>query len=45
MFNEAKLSKQWKGLAPMTNWEHLKKNYKLKKIKDFPDGWTLFKIE
>ncbi len=45
LFNEAKLSKQWKGLAPMTNWEHLKKNYKLKKIKDFPDGWTLFKIE
>lgn len=45
LFNEAKLSKQWKGLAPMTNWEHLKKDYKLKRIKDFPDGWTLFKIE
>lgn len=44
LFNEPKLKTQWSGMNPMNNWNRLKSQYRLIKIKDFPDQWTLFKI-
>jgi hypothetical protein len=45
LFNEPKLTEQWSGMNPMNNWNRLKSHYRLIKIKDYPDQWTLFKIK
>lgn len=45
LFNEKKLSGQWKGKNPMINWEKLKQDYRLTPLESFDGGWTLFKIE
>jgi hypothetical protein len=44
LFNPAAFSTQWKGYNPMTNWETLNTDYRLKTLKILPDGWLLCEI-
>jgi hypothetical protein len=45
LFSEDKLALAWSEKTPMMNWNELKKNYKLKQLKTFDQGWKLFRIE
>jgi len=45
IFNETRFATQWHDRLPMTNWEKLKRNYQLKPLKDYGEGWVLFQIE
>lgn len=42
LFNEAEFADEWKGQPPMLNWQYLQQKYLLTKVKDLPDGWTLY---
>ncbi|MFN3967662.1 hypothetical protein, partial [Flavobacterium sp.] len=44
LFHPNKFESKWKGQNLMLNWEFLKRNYNLKIISHFPDGWKLYKI-
>jgi 4-amino-4-deoxy-L-arabinose transferase-like glycosyltransferase len=45
LFNEQKFKVQWENSNPMINWNYLKKNYQLIKLKSFDEGWELYEIE
>jgi hypothetical protein len=45
LFNEEKLGKQWEGLNPMVNWNHLKTTYSLILLREFDDNWKLYRID
>lgn len=42
LFNEKQWSETWKGQNPMINWSYIKRNFKLTKEEDLPDGWELY---
>lgn len=45
LLNATQLEKQWIGLNPLINWNKLKKISNLKVIKQYGDGWNLYKIQ
>lgn len=45
LFNEAEFAKDWAGQNPMLNWERLQKDYRLRPVKSWPDGWALYEID
>lgn len=42
LFNMGQFSQVWKNGNPMQNWDFLHKEYRMVKIEDMPDGWTLY---
>lgn len=44
LVNEKQLDKQWKGKNPLLNWENIKNNYKLEKLKNFSGDFNLYRI-
>jgi hypothetical protein len=44
LFNPSKFETQWKGKNPMLNWEKLTKSEKLKLVREFEQGWKLYRI-
>lgn len=45
LFNEDRFKRQWKDRNPMINWQMIRNNYQLEKIKSLPVGWELFQIK
>lgn len=45
LFHPTKFQKQWKGQNPLLNWNKLNNEYNLICLKEFPDGWMLYKIK
>lgn len=45
LFNAESSLKQWKGRAPILNWNKLVAEYQLTLVMDFGEGWKLYKIE
>ncbi|MGH2665140.1 ArnT family glycosyltransferase [Flavobacterium sp.] len=44
LVNEKQLEKQWKGKNPWLNWETVKQDYQLEKLKNFPGDFNLYRI-
>ncbi len=44
LVNEKQLEKQWKGKNPLINWENIKNNYQLEKLKNFDGDFNLYRI-
>lgn len=45
LFNPNKFRMQWKDKNPMLNWKNMEGNYRLKLIKEGPDGWKLYELK
>lgn len=45
IFNLQANREQWKGRNPMINWNKLRSEYQLTKLKVWKDGWELFRVE
>ncbi|MBK8502390.1 MAG: hypothetical protein IPL46_09345 [Saprospiraceae bacterium] len=45
LFNEERLSLQWKDKNPMINWNRLRGRYHLREVEEFADHWILYQIE
>lgn len=45
LVNEKNLEQQWLGKNPYINWNKLKNNYELKKMKQINTDWTLYQIK
>jgi len=45
LFNEKEFARDWAGQNPMINWEKLQNEYRLRPVKSWPDGWTLYEID
>ncbi len=44
LVNAANLEKQWVGKNPFINWNKLKSKCKLKELKTYSNGWSLYQI-
>ncbi|KGO95982.1 ArnT family glycosyltransferase [Flavobacterium enshiense] len=45
LVNEKQVEKQWKGKNPLLNWENVKNNYQLAKLKSFEGDFNLYRID
>lgn len=44
LFNPGQFSEIWKDKNPMLNWNFFNAQYRLVKLEDMPDGWSLYRV-
>ncbi len=45
VFNLEQFQDQWKGQNPMLNWNQMQKTHSVQELKDFGQGWKIYRIE